>query len=79
MTSNCVLCKTKFQTNYLDEIDKKHLRAAATWYQWEKGEDVWTEKNKKKGTCCQLFKTSQSFYCITLLTNCKQKHIMHAN
>ena len=50
MTSNCVLCKTKFQTTYLDKIDEKHLRAAATWYQCEKGKDGQTEKNEKKGT-----------------------------
>ena len=60
MTSNCVLCKTKFQTNYLDEINEKHLRAAATWYQWEKGKDGWTEKNKKKGTFENLLSTLQN-------------------
>ena len=42
-----------------------------------------SEKNEKKGTMenfCQLFKTcSKSFCCITLLTSCKRKHIMHAN
>ena len=43
-----VLCKTKFQTIYLDEIDNKHLRVAATWYQWEKGEDGQTEKQKER-------------------------------
>ena len=48
MTSNCLLCKTKFQTTYLDEIDEKHLRGAATWYQWEKGGDGRTEKKKRK-------------------------------
>ena len=82
MTSNCVLCKTKFQTIYLDEIDKKHFRVAATWYQWEKGKDGQTEKNEKAPLkiCCQLFKTcSQSVCCITLLISCKWKHIMHAD
>ena len=57
MTSNCVLCKTKFQTTYLDEIDDKYLRAAATWYQWEKGEDGRTEKNEEKGTFENLLST----------------------
>ena len=60
MTSNCVLCKTKFQTTYLDEIDRKHLRAAATWYQWEKDEDGWTEKNEKKDTFENLLSTLQN-------------------
>ena len=82
LTSNCVLYKTKFQTTYLDGIKEKHLRAAATWYQWEKGEGS-QRKMKRKAPwkiCCQLFKTcSKSFCCITLLTNCKRKHIMHAD
>ena len=60
MTSNCVLCKAKFQTTYLDEIEKKHLRAAATWYQWEKGEDGQIEKNKKKDTFGNLLSTLQN-------------------
>ena len=50
MGSNCVLCKTKFQTTYLDEINEKHLRAAAIWYQLEKVEDGRTEKNENKDT-----------------------------
>ena len=83
MTSNCVLCKTKLQTTYLDEIKEKHHRAAATWYQWEKGKDGWTEKNEKKGIFENLLWTLQNlltkFCCITLLTNCKGRHIMHAN
>ena len=82
LTSNCVLYKTKFQTTYLDGIKEKHLRAAATWYQWEKGEGS-QRKMKRKAPwkiCCQLFKTcSKSFCCITLLTSCKRKHIMHAD
>ena len=60
ITSNCVLCKTKFQTTYLDEIEKKHLRAAVTWYQWEKGEDGQIEKNKKKDTFENLLLTLQN-------------------
>ena len=60
MTSDCVLCKTKFQTTYLDEINKKHLRAAAIWYQLEKVEDGWTERSKKKGTFENLLSTLQN-------------------
>ena len=60
MASNCVLCKTKFQTTYLDEINKKHLRAAAIWYQLEKVEDGWTERSKKKGTFENLLSTLQN-------------------
>ena len=56
-TSNCVLSKTKFQTTYFNEINEKHLRAAATWYQWEKGEDGQTEKNEKRGTLENLLST----------------------
>ena len=60
MTSNCVLCKTNFQTTYLDEIDKKHLIAAARWCQWEKGKDGQTQKNKEKGTFEDLLSTLQN-------------------
>ena len=60
MTSNCGLCKTNFQTTYLDEIDKKHLIAAATWYQWEKGEDGQTQKSEKKGTFENLLSALQN-------------------
>ena len=56
-TSNCVLSKTKFQTTYFNEINEKHLRAAATWYQWEKGEDGQTKKNEKRGTLENLLST----------------------
>ena len=48
MTSNWVLCKTKFQTTYLDEIKEKYFRAAATWYHWQKDEDGQTEKWKER-------------------------------
>ena len=57
MGSNCVLCETKFQTTYLDEINEKHLRAAAIWYQLEKVEDGRTEKNENKGTFENLLST----------------------
>ena len=60
MALNCVLCKTKFKTTYLDEINEKYLRAAATWYQWEKGEDSPTEKNKKKCSFENLLSTLQN-------------------
>ena len=78
MTSNCVLCKTKFQTTYLEEIDKKHLRAAATWYQWEKGEDGQTEKNKKKGTFENMFPTLQNLLTKFLLNYFIKKLQMEA-
>ena len=47
LPSNCVLHKTKFQTTYLDEIKEKHLRTAATWYQWEKGEGSQRKMKRK--------------------------------
>ena len=39
---------------------RKHLRAAATSYQWGKKEDGWTEKNKKKGTFENLLSTLEN-------------------
>ena len=60
MTSNCVLCKTKFQKTYLGKIEEKNLRVTGTWYRWEKGKHGQTEKNKKKGTFENLLLTLQN-------------------
>ena len=50
---------------------------------WKKLRTVGQREAKRRvplKICCQLFKIcSQSFCCITLLTSCKRKHIMHAN
>ena len=83
MASNCVLCKTKFQTIYLDKSKRNILEQWPYGISGRKARMVGQRKMKRKAPlkiCCQLFKScSQSFCCITLLTSCKWKHIMHAD
>ena len=55
MSSNCALCKNKFKSIFIDDVDDTILQKNSTWYQWERNEiDGQTEKVEKKGNLHQL-------------------------
>ena len=55
MSSNCALCKNKFKSVFIDEVDDAILQKNSIWYQWERNEnDGQTEKVERKENVHQL-------------------------
>ncbi len=50
MSSNCALCKNKFDQIFLNEIPMNLFNTPSTWYYWEKNDADQLEKKKKSGT-----------------------------
>ena len=61
MSSNCVLCKNKFKSVFVDAINHESLQKEASWNIWEKiEEDGRTAKTSKTGNTQDLLNALES-------------------
>ena len=56
MSSNCDLCKEKFDHKFLDVVPKEKLKLVVKWINWENNENDQLGKKMKSGSLEDLLK-----------------------
>ena len=60
MSSNCDLCKEKFDHKFLDVAPIEKLKLVAKWFNWEKNENDQIKKKLKSESLEDLLKKLKS-------------------